>query len=91
MSDQTQMRGRRLSDDYASLIFKYCNENPDFTIKQLTNLVEKSKSTVYDVLTKKNIKELFSTKKNRLGCPRIKNRSEDDQFIRKLETNRRKT
>ena len=57
------MRSRRLSDDYASLIFKYCIENPDFTIKQLAKLVEKSKSTVYDVLTKKNIKELFSTKK----------------------------
>ena len=29
-----KMRDRRLSDDYASLIFKYCEEHPDFTIKQ---------------------------------------------------------
>ena len=29
------MRDCRLSDDYASLIFKYCDEHPDFTIKQL--------------------------------------------------------
>ena len=27
------MRDRRLSDDYASLIFKYCNDYPDFTVK----------------------------------------------------------
>ena len=32
------MRGCRLSDDYASLIFKYCDEHPDFTIKQLDAL-----------------------------------------------------
>ena len=79
------MRGRRLPDDYPSLIFKYCNENPDFTIKQLAKLAKKLKSTVYDVLTKKNIKELFSRKKNRLGCPRKTNRREDDQFIQKFE------
>ena len=27
------MRDRRLSDDYDSLIFKYCNEHPAFNIK----------------------------------------------------------
>ena len=27
------MRARRLSDNYASLIFKYCDEHPDFTKK----------------------------------------------------------
>ena len=27
------MRDRRLSDDYASLIFKNCGEHPDFPIK----------------------------------------------------------
>ena len=63
------MRGRRLPDDYPSLIFKYCNENPDFTIKQLAKLAENLKSTVYDVLTKKNIKELFSRKKKPIRLP----------------------
>ena len=30
---QFKMRDCSLSDDYASLIFKYCDERPDFTIK----------------------------------------------------------
>ena len=28
-----KMQDCRLSDDYASLSFKYCDEHPDFTIK----------------------------------------------------------
>ena len=39
-----KMRDRRLSDDYASLIFKYCDEHPDFSIKLLPKLVKKSKA-----------------------------------------------
>ena len=39
-----KMRDRRLSDDYASLIFKYCDEHPDFPIKYLAILVKKTKS-----------------------------------------------
>ena len=31
-----KMQDCRLSDDYASLTFKYCDEHPDFTIKLLT-------------------------------------------------------
>ena len=47
----------RLSDDYASLIFKYCDEHPDFTLKLLTKLGKKS-----------NARNIFNTqKKNRLG------------------------
>ena len=70
----------RLSDDYASLIFKYCNEHPDFTIKLLTKLVKKS-----------NARVIFNTKKKQFRPPQKKNGSEDDQIIQKLENNRRKT
>ena len=50
------MRGCRLSDDYASPIFRYCDENPDITIKQLA---------------KTNIKEIYSTTtRKRLGRPK---------------------
>ena len=35
------MRDCRISEDYASPIFKYCNEHPDFTIKQFAKLVKK--------------------------------------------------
>ena len=29
-----EVRDRRLSDDHVSLIFKYCDEHPHFTMKQ---------------------------------------------------------
>ena len=40
------MRDRRLSDDYTSLIFKYCDEHPDLTIEQLEKLVERTNPRV---------------------------------------------
>ena len=83
------MRGRRLSDDYANLIFKYCDENPDFTIKQLAKLVKKSKSTVYDALQRR-ISRTFIRQKKRLGRPNKTNAGEDE-IIQNLETDRRKT
>ena len=36
----------RLSDGYASLSFKYCDEHPDFSIKLLTKLVKKLNARV---------------------------------------------
>ena len=84
------MRSRRLSDDYANLIFKYCDENPDFTIKQLAKLVKKSKSTVYDVLQRR-ISRTFIQQKKKLGRPNKTNAGEDDEIIQNLETDRRKT
>ena len=84
------MRGRGLSDDYANLIFKYCDANPDFTIKQLAKLVKKSKSTVYDVLQRR-ISRTFIQQKKRLGGPNKTNAGEDDEIIQNLETDRRKT
>ena len=41
-----KMRDRRLSDDYTSLIFKYCDEHPDLTIEQLEKLVKRTKPRV---------------------------------------------
>ena len=47
LSDQKfKMRDCRLSDDYTSLIFKYCDEHPDLTIKQLEKLVKRTKPRV---------------------------------------------
>ena len=70
----------RLSDGYASLIFKYCDEHPDFTIKLLTKLVQKS-----------NARVIINTQKKQIRPPKKKiNGSEDDQIIQKLENNRRK-
>ena len=60
------MQDRWISEDYASLIFKYCNEHPDFTVKQLAKLVRNRNTE----------------KKNRLGRTKKKtNGSEDDQII----------
>ena len=70
------MRDSRLFDDYASLIFKYCDEHSDLIIKQLAKLVKN-----------RNL-ELFSTKKNirthqKTEVKRVQN-------IQNLETNRKK-
>ena len=70
------MRDRQLFDDYASLIFKYCDEHSDFIIKRLAKLGKKSKS------------KLFSTKKKHYDAP--KNGSEVDRIIQNLEINRKK-
>ena len=52
------MRDLRLSHDDASLTFKYCDEHPDFNIKQFAKLVEKK------------TKSRVILKKNRLGRPK---------------------
>ena len=76
-----QIQNARLSDDYASLVFKYYDELPDFTIKQLAKLVTTSKSRV-----------IFNNKKKQISPRKQKlNRSQDDQIIQNLEINRRKT
>ena len=72
------MRDRRLSDDYASLIFKYCDEHSDFVIKQLANLVKKSKSRV-----------IFNKKKKQIRTPQ-KTEVKLIKSIKNLETNRKK-
>ena len=55
-----------ISEDYASLIFKYCNEHPDFTVKQLAKLVRNRNTE------KKQIRAHQKKKTNG---------SEDDQII----------
>ena len=78
------MQDRRLSDDYGSLMFKYCDVKPEITINLSVKLVIKSKSRV-----------IFNNKKkNRLGHPLPQKKtigSEDGQIIQNWETNRRKT
>ena len=41
-----KMRDCQLPNDFASLNFKFCDEHPHFTIKQLVKLVEKANSRV---------------------------------------------
>ena len=64
------MHNRRLSDDHASLIFKYCNEHSDFTIKQFANLVKKSKSRV--IFNNKKKQQIRPPKKKQTEVKMIK-------------------
>ena len=57
------MGDRRLSDDYTSLVFKYCNQIADLTVKQLAKLIEKLKLTVYDVLVRNILRSHFQQQK----------------------------
>ena len=71
------MRDSRLFDDYASLIFKYCDEHSDLIIKQLAKFVKN-----------RNL-ELFSTNKKQIRTHQ-KTEVKRVQNIQNLETNRKK-
>ena len=80
------MRGRRLFDDYASLIFKYFYENSHDNIHDSAKTVRKIKSKVYRVLQRHISDTNYSQEKQTVGRPKKTDTIEDNQVVQKFAT-----
>ena len=82
------MRGRRLSDDFVSLVYRiYDLFYPDITLEILANKVLSNKGTVLRVLSRR-ISGTLSQRKRDLGRPRVTTLAIDRSILNDTENSR---